>query len=62
LQDQLPARALVLDFEHVMYLDSTGADALLALARTCQAQGVRLIASALATQPLDMARRCGLLP
>jgi anti-anti-sigma regulatory factor len=39
----------VLDFEHVMYLDSTGADALLALARTCQAQGVRLIASALAT-------------
>ena len=62
LQDELPARVLVLDFERVMYLDSTGADALLSLARSCQARGVRLIASGLAAQPLDMARRCGLLP
>ena len=61
LQDTLPTQVLVLDFEHVIYLDSTGAETLLALARSCQATGVRLIASGLSAQPLDMARRCGLL-
>ena len=61
LQDALPTQVLVLDFERVIYLDSTGADSLLSLARACQAKGVRLIASGLAAQPLDMARRCGLL-
>ena len=61
LQAALPARALVLELERVIYLDSTAADALAALARACQAQGVRLIVCGLAAQPLDMARRSGLL-
>jgi len=61
LQDRLPQRVLVLDFDHAIYLDSSGAEALAALARSCQAQDVHLIVSGLAGQPLAMARRSGAL-
>lgn len=59
MEDHLPARALVLDLKNVIYVDSTGAEALVHLARTCARHGVRLIVSGLMHQPLDIARRTG---
>ena len=61
LEDQLPAHTLVLDLKNVIYVDSTGAEALENLVKTCRAKGVRLIACGLMAQPLDIARRTGLL-
>lgn len=61
LEHRLPARALVLDLKNLIYIDSSGADALLDLVRSCERQGVRLIVCGLAHQPLDIARRSGLL-
>ena len=61
MQDPLPRRALVLDLKNLIYIDSSGADALLALARGCHKKQVRLIVCGLAHQPLDMAQRSGLL-
>ncbi|HOV19063.1 SulP family inorganic anion transporter [Ottowia sp.] len=60
LQAALPTRVLMLDFTPVIYLDSTGADSLAALARACEGQGVHLLSCGLQGQPLDMARRSGL--
>jgi SulP family sulfate permease len=42
-------------------VDSSGADALLALARMCKKKQVRLILCGLTHQPLDMAQRSGLM-
>jgi SulP family sulfate permease len=61
MQDQLPHRALVLDLKNLIYIDSSGADTLLALARACHKKQVRLIVCGLCHQPLDMAQRSGLL-
>ena len=61
MEHRLPARALVLDLKNLIYVDSSGADTLLDLARSCQRRGVRLILCGLAHQPLDIARRSGLL-
>lgn len=58
---QLPERTLVLDFDQVLYLDSTGADALRSLLRECQERGIDVLAAAMREQPADMARRTGLL-
>jgi SulP family sulfate permease len=60
LEDQLPGQVLVLDLKNVIYVDSSGADSLMNLIRTCHKRGVRLIVCGLDHQPLDMARRCGL--
>ncbi|MCZ8253108.1 MAG: SulP family inorganic anion transporter [Hylemonella sp.] len=61
LEHHLPARALVLDLKNLIYIDSSGADTLRDLARSCERQGVRLILCGLTHQPLDIARRSGLL-
>jgi SulP family sulfate permease len=61
MEHHLPAGALVLDLKNLIYVDSSGADTLAALARACQRQGVRLILCGLTHQPLDIARRSGLL-
>jgi SulP family sulfate permease len=61
IEEDLPAQALVLDFKNLIYVDSSGADALLALARSCKKKRVRLILCGLAHQPLDIAERSGLL-
>ncbi len=60
LEDHLPQHTLVLDLKNVIYVDSTGVEALENLVKTCQKQGVRLIVSGLMNQPLDIARRTGL--
>ena len=61
LLHDLPGRALVLDFADVLYMDSTGADALKGVLRSCTEQGLAVLVSGLAAQPLDMARRTGML-
>ena len=61
LEDHLPDKALVIDLKNLIYVDSSGADALLALARTCRQRGVTLILCGLTHQPRDIATRCGLL-
>ncbi len=57
LSNALPSEALVLDFTHVIYLDSSGMDALMHLSTDCHVQGVRLFLVGLQGQPLDILRR-----
>jgi len=59
LEDHLPEQALVVDLKNLIYVDSSGADSLMNLVRTCQKHGVRLVVCGLDHQPLDIARRCG---
>ena len=59
LEDHLPGEVLVVDLKNVIYIDSSGADSLMNLARTCRKRNVRLIVCGLRHQPLDMAKRCG---
>jgi sulfate permease, SulP family len=61
LQLSLPSQALLLEMSAVIYVDSTGADALLDLARVCRRDGVQLVVTGLCLQPLDIAQRSGLL-
>jgi len=61
MEDHLPSDTLVLDLKNLIYIDTSGADSLLALARTCSKKQVRLILCGLDHQPLDMAHRCGLM-
>ena len=61
MEDELPESVLLLDLKNLIYIDSSGADALLNLCRSCRKKGVMLVVSGLMQQPLDMARRSGLL-
>ena len=61
LEDRLPQTALVIDLKNLIYVDSSGADALLSLARTCRERRVTLILCGLTHQPRDIAARSGLL-
>ncbi|MDE2417567.1 MAG: STAS domain-containing protein [Burkholderiales bacterium] len=61
MEDHLPARVLVLDFKNVIYIDSSGADTVRDLMRTCHKRGVRLIACGLDFQPKDILLRAGVL-
>ena len=59
LRDHLPRHTLVLDLKNVIYVDSSGADTLNDLARSCQKNGTCLRVSGLSHQPLDIAQRSG---
>ena len=59
IEDELPQKAVVLDLKNLIYIDSSGADALVALANVCQKKQVRLIICGLHHQPLDIASRTG---
>ena len=61
IEENLPQKSVVLDLKNLIYIDSSGADALLALAKNCQIKQVKLIICGLHHQPLDIARRTGLL-
>ena len=61
IEDNLPQKAVVLDLKNLIYIDSSGADALVTLAQVCQKKHVQLIVSGLNHQPLDIASRTGLL-
>ncbi len=61
IEDRPPRPVLVLDLKNLIYVDSSGADALLNLVHTCRKNQVQLIVCGLMHQPLDIARRSGLL-
>lgn len=61
LESRLPQNALVLDLKNVIYMDSTGADALHGLLKVCHARQVRLILAGVSHQPQDILQRTGLL-
>ena len=61
IADHLPAHTLVLDLKNVIYMDSSGVDALKDLTQACRKSGVRLLVCGLMHQPLDIAKRTGLL-
>jgi len=58
---RLPARTLVVDLKNVIYIDSTGIDALIDLSRHCADANVTLVVCGLTHQPHDIARRSGWL-
>ena len=57
----LPTDTLVLDLKNVIYVDSTGADALHSLLRKCRERRVRLMLAGVSHQPRDIFQRTGLL-
>ena len=59
--DNLPSHRLVLDCAGLIYIDSSGAEALGQLFEACQQQGVLFQLAGLREQPLDILQRCGLL-
>ena len=61
IEDKISTPTLVLDLKNVIYIDSSGADALMNLIETCRKKQVQLIVCGLTHQPLDMAQRSGLL-
>jgi sulfate permease, SulP family len=61
IEDTLPSRVLILDFSNVLYIDSSGADTLSDLLRSCRKNAVVVFLSGLNHQPRDILQRCGLL-
>jgi SulP family sulfate permease len=61
MEDKISTPVLVVDLKNVIYIDSSGADALMNLVHTCRKKEVRLLVCGLQHQPLDIARRSGLL-
>jgi SulP family sulfate permease len=61
IEDKIGARILVVDLKNVIYIDSSGADALMNLIDTCRKKEVHLIVCGLQHQPLDIAQRSGLM-
>ena len=61
IEDQISTPVVVVDLKNVIYIDSSGADALMNLIDTCRKKEVHLIVCGLLHQPLDIARRSGLL-
>jgi len=61
IEDKIHTPVLVIDLKNVIYVDSSGADALMHLIVTCRKKDVHLIVCGLQQQPLDIARRSGLL-
>jgi SulP family sulfate permease len=61
IEDNIQTPVLVVDLKNVIYIDSSGADALMNLIETCRKKTTHLIVCGLSHQPLDIARRSGLL-
>ena len=61
IEDKIHTPILVIDLKNVIYVDSSGADALMNLIVTCRKKEVHLIVCGLLHQPLDIAHRSGLL-
>ena len=59
--NDLPDHTLVLDTQGLIYVDSSGADALRNLLLTCEQQQIQLMLCGLNPQPLDILQRTGLL-
>jgi sulfate permease, SulP family len=61
IEDKATTPVLVIDLKNVIYVDSSGADALMNLIDTCRKKEIKLVICGLLHQPLDIAQRSGLL-
>ncbi|MFM8756662.1 MAG: SulP family inorganic anion transporter [Limnohabitans sp.] len=61
IEDRLACPVVVLDLKNVIYIDSSGVDALVHLIDACRHRKQTLIVCGLMHQPLDIARRSGLV-
>jgi SulP family sulfate permease len=61
IASDLPDNTLVLELGGLIYIDSSGADAMQSLLQTCEHRGVQLMLCGLNAQPLDILQRTGLL-
>jgi SulP family sulfate permease len=61
IESQLPSKALVLDMKNVIYIDSSGIDAITDLYKQCTASGITVIMCGLSHQPLESLKQSGLL-
>ncbi len=61
IANDLPDHTLILDTRGLIYVDSSGADALGNLLLSCEQQQIQLMLCGLNPQPLDILRRTGLL-
>ena len=61
IEENLPTQTLLLDLKNVIYVDTSGMDAIVELAHLCKIRRVKLIICGLDHQPLEMAQRSGFL-
>jgi SulP family sulfate permease len=61
IEVNLPSQTLLLDLKNVIYIDTSGMDTIMELARLCEIRNIRLIICGLAHQPLEMAERTNFL-
>ncbi len=61
LESNLPEKVLILDFKNLIYLDTSGTDALSNLLRASEKKNLRLVFCGVMHQPLGMMRRANLI-
>jgi SulP family sulfate permease len=61
IENQLPSKALVLDMKNVIYIDSSGVEAITDLYKQCHSSGLVMIICGLSHQPLETLKQSGLL-
>ena len=61
IENQLPSKALVLDMKNLIYIDSSGMEAIADLYKQCDSSGLVMIVCGLSHQPLETFKQSGLL-
>jgi SulP family sulfate permease len=61
IENQLPSKALVLDMKNVIYIDSSGMEAIADLYKQCHSSGLVMMVCGLSHQPLETFKQSGLL-
>ena len=61
IEENLPSQTLLLDLKNVIYVDTSGIDAISELAHLCKVRNIRLIICGLDHQPYEMAQRSGFI-
>lgn len=61
IEENLPTQTLLLDLKNVIYVDTSGMDSIMELARLCKIRNIQLIICGLDHQPLEMAQRSSFL-
>ena len=61
IESNLPSQTLLLDLKNVIYVDTSGIDAISELAHLCEVRKIRLVICGLDHQPYEMAQRSGFL-
>ncbi|QWD73831.1 STAS domain-containing protein [Polynucleobacter sp. TSB-Sco08W16] len=61
IESKLPSQILILDLKNVIYIDTSGIEAITELAHLCKIRNIKLIICGLDHQPYEMAQRSGFL-